>query len=211
VILLIVAAVLWLGLHIGVSGTPLRGAIVGAIGEKPFRGLFSLAALALLALLIYAFLNADTAFLWPTPAWLVAVTDVAMLLALVLLAAALIRPRGTARITRHPLMTAVGLWALMHLLANGNTSALVFFGTFLLTVLAGLPSQDAKLARRDPAAAAAQRAGTSVLPFAAILAGRNRLVLSEIGWVPPLVGLVAWAALLHLHPMLLGVPALPPW
>ena len=46
------------------------------------------------------------------------------------------------------------------------------------------------------------------LPFGAILAGRNRLVLSEIGWMPPVVGLILWAALLHFHRAVFGLPAL---
>ena len=40
--LLILAALIWLGIHIGVAGTPLRDALVTRIGEGPFRGLFSL-------------------------------------------------------------------------------------------------------------------------------------------------------------------------
>lgn len=215
--LLILAALLWLGLHVGVSGTRLRDALVGALGEQRFRGLFSVAALLLLALLIYAFHAAPGATLWVAPPWLVGIVDVAMLLALMLLAAGLIPARGTGegprgifRVTRHPLMSSLGLWSLVHILANGTTDALVFFGAFLLTVLLGLPASDAKFRRREPARAAAVLAATSAVPFAAILAGRNRLSLREIGWLPPLAGLIAWGLIAHLlHPWLLGVPALP--
>ena len=115
------------------------------------------------------------------------------------------------RITRHPMMNAGGLWSGAHLLANGDTAALVFFGTFLLTVLVGVPSQDAKLARRDPLKWADLRVSTSRLPFVAILAGRNRLAPGEIGWLPPIAGAIGWGALLYLHPLVIGVPALPAW
>lgn len=209
--LLIVAALLWLGLHIGVSGTSLRDRLVGALGERTFRAVFSLLALAFLALLAFAYRTAETRMFWYAPPWFVAVMDVVMLLALVLLAAAFLAPRGIARVTRHPLMSALGLWALMHLLANGDTASLVFFGTFLLTVLVGVPSQDAKLRRRDPAKAAELAATTSRLPFAAILAGRNRFAAAEIGWLAPLAGVVGWAVLIYLHPLVIGVPALPLW
>jgi len=216
--LLIVAALLWLGLHIGVSGTGVRATLVGALGEGRFKGGFSLLALALLVLLIVAYAKADTTPLWFAPPWFVAVVDVAMLAALVLLAAAVIKPRGAGdgprgifRVTRHPMMSAAGLWAGAHMLANGDTASLVFFGTFLLTVLFGLPSADAKLVRREPAKAAALHPQTSRMPFAAILAGRNRLVLAEIGWLPPVAGLIAWIALLALHPLVIGVPAVPVW
>jgi uncharacterized membrane protein len=68
-----------------------------------------------------------------------------------------------------------------------------------------MPSIDAKLARRAPAEWARLAAATSIIPFGAIAAGRNRLVLAEIGWIPPVVGLVAWAALLHFHRAIFGV------
>lgn len=219
---LALAALLWLAIHLGLSGTRLRDRAVATVGEKPFAGLFSLLALASLVLLILAYRGADTTPLWYAPGWLIGVIDALMLSAFVLLAAAAIpvrgkgrsaqgeEPRGIARVTRHPMMSAAALWAALHLLANGDSASLLFFGALLLTVLFGLPSIDAKFARRDPARAGALHAATSILPFAAIAAGRNRLVLAEIGWLPFAVGLVAWAAMLHLHPLLIGVPATPP-
>ncbi len=216
--LLIVGALLWLLVHIGLSGTPARDALVGALGERAFRGVFSLLALASLIVLIVGYGRADTIVLWVAPAWFVALVDAAMLVAAILLACALVKPRGAGdgprgilRVTRHPMMSAVGLWSGAHLLANGDSASLLFFGTFLLTVLVGLPSADAKAARRDPAAAAALQGVTSRLPFGAILAGRNRLVLAEIGWLAPLVGLVGWAVALHLHQWVVGVSPLPVW
>ena len=47
------------------------------------------------------------------------------------------------------------------------------------------------------------------MPFAAIAAGRNRLALSEFGWIAPLAGVVAWALVLHFHPAIFGVQAVP--
>jgi uncharacterized membrane protein len=215
---LVLAAVLWLAIHIGVSGTRLRAAAVGVVGERRFAGAFSVASVAALALLILAFRRADTVALWSAPPWLVAAVDAAMLVALLLFAASVIPPRGTGeaprgiiRVSRHPMLCSFGLWAGLHMLANGDTASLMFFGTFLVTVLAGIPSLDAKLARRDPARAEAVRRVTSRLPFAAIAAGRNRFAAAEIGWLPPLAGLLAWVALGLLHPLLFGVPAVPPW
>jgi uncharacterized membrane protein len=216
--LLIVAALAWLAVHIGLAGTPARAALIRALGEQRYRGVFSLLSLATLAFMIFAYRGAGTTPLWNAPAWLVAVVDAAMLLAFLLLAAALIKPRGVGdgprgifRVTRHPINAALGLWAGLHLLANGDSAAAVFFGAFLLTVLFGLPSTDARLARQDPERAAALHGATSRLPFLAILSGRNRLALGEIGWLAPLVGLLAWAAVLHLHQWAIGVSPLPVW
>ena len=60
-------------------------------------------------------------------------------------------PRGIQRVTRHPMLWSFALWSAVHIIGNGDTAALVFFGAFLVTALAGMPSIDAKLARRDPA------------------------------------------------------------
>jgi uncharacterized membrane protein len=220
--LLVLAGLIWLGLHIGVSGTRLRGSIVGAIGEPAFRGVFSLASLASLAFLIFAYNRADTRLLWAAPGWLLGLLDVAMLGACVLFVGSLSlanltmagterafgdEPRGMFRVTRHPMLCAFGIWAFVHLIASGDTASLVFFGTFLVTVLAGIPSIDAKLARRDPAKWAMLARTTSAVPFAAMLAGRNRFASAEIGWRSPVLGVLLWAVLLGLHPALIGVPA----
>ncbi len=92
------------------------------------------------------------------------------------------------------MLWSFAIWALVHMLGNGDAASMLFFGAFLVTALAGMPSIDAELARRDPEGWARLSAGTSILPFGAIAAGRNRLALREIGWVPPVVGLVLWAA-----------------
>lgn len=215
--LLILAALLWLGVHIGLSGTALRDVAVARVGAGAFAGVFSLLATLAMVLLIAAYATAGTEPLWVAPSWLIGLIDAAMLMAFILFAGAVIPPRGgaadgprgMARVTRHPMMCAFALWAGCHLLANGDSAGVVFFGAFLLTVLFGVPSIDAKFARREQAKAAALHAATSRLPFAAILAGRNRLVPAEIGWLPLVAGVAGWLALLWLHPHLFGVPALP--
>jgi uncharacterized membrane protein len=41
-----------------------------------------------------------------------------------------------------------------------------------------------------------------------VAAGRNHIVWRELAW-PALVGLLAWAAMLHLHPVVFGVSPIP--
>jgi uncharacterized membrane protein len=107
------------------------------------------------------------------------------------------------------MLWSFAIWAALHMLARGDGAALLFFGAFLVTALAGMPSIDAKLAQRDPAAWARLAATTSILPFGAIAAGRNRLVIGEIGWLPPALGLALWLLLLAwLHRALFGVAPL---
>src|SRR5262249_1108477 len=114
-------------------------------------------------------------------------------------------PRGIQRVTRHPMLWSFALWAAVHIIGNGDSAAIVFFGAFLVTALAGMPSIDAKLARRDPATWQALAAATSIVPFGAIVEGRNRSDPREMGWRVPLIGVVAWAVVLRLHPWLFGM------
>jgi uncharacterized membrane protein len=163
--------------------------------------------------------------LWSAPAWLRLILAAAMLPAFLFFAAGLLRnptavggealagqqARGIQRITRHPMLWSFALWALVHVIGNGDLASLIFFGTFAISAFLGMPSIDRKLAARNPAAAAELRAETSIIPFGAILAGRNRLVLAEIGWLALLLALLGWAALLHFHARFFGVPALLPF
>jgi len=221
--LLIAAALLWIVLHLGLAGTRLRDAVVRRMGDGPFRGLFSLLSAAALVFLVLAWAAAPTAPLWGTPLWLRWILVALMLVAFVLFVTSLSRnnptmvggersmtrePRGIQRVTRHPMLWSFALWALVHMAGNGDTAALLFFGAFLVTALAGMPSIDAKLARRDPAHWQALAAATSIVPFAAIVQGRNRYVAGEIGWLVPLIGVAAWAVVLYLHPTLFGVAPL---
>ena len=214
--LLGVTALLWVAVHIGISGTRLRDALVAKTGEGPFRGLFSVVTILTLALLIWAWGRSTTTQLWNAPAWLRWILVAVMLVAFVLFVASLRQrsptiigggsapPHGIQRVTRHPMLWSFALWAAVHIVGNGDTAAIVFFGTFLVVALAGMPSIDAKLAQRDPAAWRPLSAATSIVPFAAIADGRNRFMPREIGWLTLLIGVVAWAVLLYLHPWLFG-------
>ena len=106
--------------------------------------------------------------------------------------------RGMIRITRHPLMWAIMLWALSHILARGDVKSLVFFGSLLLVAGAGTLLMDAR--KRSNPDFVRFAAVTSNLPFVAILQGRNRLNLREIGWLRPLLGLALFYAVLTFHP-----------
>jgi uncharacterized membrane protein len=223
---LTLAALLWVGVHVGIAGTRLRGAIVARIGEGRFRGAFVVLSFAAIGFLAMSFNAAPTTPLWSAPPSLRWLLALAMLPAFVLFVASLAapnptavggeraaaasgEPRGIQRITRHPMLWSFAIWAAVHVLGNGNVASLLFFGAFLVTALVGMPSIDAKLSGRDPAAWARLAAATSILPFGAIAAGRNHFAPREIGWVPPVVALALWLVLLAwLHRAVFGVAPL---
>ena len=188
---LVAAAIVWVAVHIGVSGTRLRDGIVARIGEAPFRGLFVLASLGILAWLGWSFGAAGPVrLLWHAPRWLGVLMMLLLLPALLLLVGSLSAPNptsvtgaraldapnpatGVLRITRHPMLWAFALWGLVHLVVLGTLSAVVLSGAIIVTALAGMPSLDAKYARRRPDRWPAFAALTSRLPFVAIAQGRN--------------------------------------
>ena len=201
------ALALFVLLHLGVSATGLRTRIVAGIGEGPYRGLFSLVSLALLAWLVMGFgaMRADpfdplNENLWQPPPWLhwpaVAIVGFGFLLGVAGLLSpgptlagfesrALAQPepaRGALRITRNPFLWGVALWAMGHLLVNGERWAVMLFGALGAMVLFGARSIDRKGAARNPEAWAKFANATSNVPFEAILQGRNKLVLSELWW-----------------------------
>jgi uncharacterized membrane protein len=218
--MLILAALLWVAVHVGLAGTALRGRLVTRLGEGGFRLAFSLASVVTIVALVAGYNAAPTTPLWVGPDWLRWLLALVMLAAFILFAASLrgnptavggeaglaAEPRGIQRITRHPMLWSFALWAAVHVAANGDSASMVFFGAFLLTALVGMPSIDAKLARRRPQDWALLAAATSILPFGAVLAGRNRFVPAEL-WVPTAIGAGLWIVLLHLHPAVFGVPA----
>ncbi len=216
---LIIAALVWIALHLGLAGTTLRDAVVGRVGDQPFRVIFSVLSIVVLVVLVWAWRAATSTLVWVAPDWLRWVMVVAMLPAFILFVASVNGrnptmigpsgnvaqpPRGMIRVTRHPMLWSFAIWAGVHILGNGDTASIVFFGAFLITALAGMPSIDAKLARRDPNTWQALSAATSIVPFAAIAKGRNRFVPNEIGWLNPVIGVLAWIVLLIAHRWLFG-------
>jgi len=219
---LLLAAALFLLTHY-VASTPARAKLVAALGNHAYLGVYSLVAFATLGYLVWAYYRAPFAGLWYAPA-LRHVPLMVMPIAFFLIASALMTrnptavmqeqvlktaepARGILRITRHPLMWGIALWAASHMLARGDAAALVFFGTFLLLALTGTVLID----RRKRAALGEDwrrfAAVTSNVPFAAIVQGRNQLKVGEIGWSQPGAALALYALVLWLHPLLFGARA----
>jgi uncharacterized membrane protein len=85
----------------------------------------------------------------------------------------------------------------------------MFFGSFLLLSVLGTASIDAKRRRRDPEQWSGFASQTSNVPFAAILLGRNQLVLSEImGW-RQLVAIIVFLGVMFTHHLVFGVSPFP--
>jgi uncharacterized membrane protein len=223
---LILAALFFAGIHPLVSGTSVRARLVASIGEQRYRGLFSLLSLAGLVALILAYRAAPYMPVWSPPRGLRHAGALLMLAAFFfavvgLMSAgptavgreALLRSpepaRGLVRVTRHPFLVGVTLWAATHLLVRGDAAAMILFSTFLFLGLTG----PLRIDRRQHAIYGDdwQRfaAVTSAVPFAAILRGQNRLDLREIGAIRIGISLIVYVVFLFFgHQWLFGVAPL---
>jgi uncharacterized membrane protein len=219
---LVLAGAVWVLTHLGLSSTRLRALIAGAIGERGFQGIYSVVALVTLVWLVRTY-NATPQFdfLWgPDPALRMVPMIVMPFAFMFMLGGFMVRNptavgqeaqfkavgegSGLIRITRHPFQWSVVMWALAHIVANGDTASLVFFGSLGLVSLLGAPLIDRKKAQKMGADWEPFARATSNVPFAAILAGRNRFVPKEL-WLPALAGLLVFGAAHAGHKWLSGV------
>lgn len=218
---LVLATAAFLATHF-VSSMPLRGALVQSIGERVYTAVYSLAAFATLGWMIYAYGKAPVDPLWPG---LRLVPAVVMPIAFIFVVGGLLQKnptavgqgrfmagedpaRGMLRVTRHPMMWGLMLWAGAHVLARGDLKSLVFFGSFFLLAALGTLAIDARKARERGEDWKRFAGLTSNVPFAAIAQGRNRFDLGEIGLVTIVFGLILFGGFLLAHDWLFGAR---PW
>jgi uncharacterized membrane protein len=221
----ILAAVFFAAIHLGVAGTTLRDRIVGAIGQRAYQAVFSIASAAGLIWLVMAYRAAPYVPTWGMLQWWKPVAIVLMLPSVLLAVIGLTTPNptsvaqeekiarppeGIVRVTRHPFLTGVAIWAIVHLLGNGDLASLVFFAAFAVVALAGAASIDAKRRRLlGERAWQGFASRTSILPFAAIAAGRNSFDAGEIGLWRPVAAVAVYALMLGGHAHLIGVSPFP--
>lgn len=217
---LALAAAAWVLLHVLVAGT-FRPAIAGRTGEHAFRGLFSVLSVAGLGWLIWAYRGAPFVPLWDFGIGAQHLAKLLVFVACFLLVGSL-TPRnpnlagadlllkdqlpaeGLVRVTRHPMLWAFTFWAIAHVLANGHLAALLMFGAILVTAQNGMYSIDRKQRRRHGAAWDAFAAKTSLVPFLAILQGRNQFVFREYGLPRVAIACALFLILLYGHGYVIG-------
>ncbi len=154
---LFLSAIAFVATHFLLSH-PLRRPLIRSLGVGPFQGIYSLVALVTFAAMIhfYRVIGREPPLWVPGDAlWLVA--SLLMWLASILLAGSFFRnpalvgargpaggPTGVFRITRHPMMWSLALWAIVHLTIVATPKSLVLDGAILILALGGAAGQDAK-------------------------------------------------------------------
>lgn len=213
---LLLATIAFLALHF-VPSTPIRAGLVARLGQRPYLALYSAAAAVALVWMGWAYARAPRELLWE--GWRL-LPLVVMPFSLILIVAGYTTrnptavmqeralqsrepARGFVRITRHPLMWGIALWAGAHTLARGDVKSLIFFGGLLTLALLGTVLID----RRRSALGEDWRrfaAVTSNTPFLAIAQRRNRFVPGEMKFRVPLIAIVLYVVIFLLHPYVFG-------
>jgi uncharacterized membrane protein len=132
--LLILGLVLFLAVHTLTTMRETRAAVIGRLGEGPYKGLYSLVSAAGLVLIVWGFGSYRAQGyiqIWNPPAFLHPVALILLWFAFVALAAAYSPPSKIEATLRHPMLVAVKAWALSHLLVNGDLGSILLFGALL--------------------------------------------------------------------------------
>ncbi len=179
---LIAGMVIFFGVHIFSTFRTTREKVIQRLGEKPYKAGYALLAVAGFILIVIGVGKSEPMTLWEPAEWGRYAAVWFMPFAFISLAAAFI-PSNFQRFTAHPMLWGVTLWALLHLLANGDLTGLILFGGFGLYAVHAMSSQNARGARASQI---------------------KRPLLNDAAVV--VAGLILYGLFLKFHANLFGVP-----
>jgi uncharacterized membrane protein len=132
-VIMIVGLALFVASHAFITRRDARAALIARTGEVPYRILFSLVSIVAIVLIGWGFARYRAAGwidVWYPPAWTRHVAVALVWPAIVLVVAAYIQGNIKRRL-KHPMLVGIKLWALAHLIANGDLGSIILFGTIL--------------------------------------------------------------------------------
>ncbi|MGH8719687.1 MAG: NnrU family protein [Burkholderiales bacterium] len=184
--LLITGILLWSVVHLlpGVAGK-LKLNLIEKLGSGGYRGGFSALIVISIVCMVFGWRNTTPTILYSAAPELQTLTAVLVVIALVLFFSSRI-PTDVKRVIRHPQLTGVFIWAIAHLLVNGDSRSLVLFGGLGVWAIVEILVISRREVWIKPEAVGAKRS-----------------------LVPVLVGVIAWIVLVFAHPWIAGAPAMP--
>ena len=184
--ILILGLLVFIGTHCLSIARPARAGLVARLGEGGFKALYSAGSLLGLVLIVWGFslYRANgLVMLWTPPTWTRHLALTLMWFAFVALISGYTGPGRIVGWLRHPMLVAVKIWALAHLLANGDLGGLLLFGSLLAFAVVDR--------------IAVKRRGDLGRPRQASFLPGDAMALAG--------GTLAYVAMLFLHPYLIGV------
>ena len=187
--LLIFGLILFIGIHLLRVLVPgFRQSMIDRFGRPAWSAIYSVASIIALVVLVYGFdvARGDTGMLYSPPVWTAHIAVTLMLFATICLIAGFLPAGQIATKSKHPMVLAVKIWAIAHLMANGETSSVILFTAFLAW---GVILRIA-LKRRERAGELTRR------PF----------VSARYDAIAVVLGIVVWALMIwKIHALLIGV------
>lgn len=227
-LLLALACAFFLCIHLMISGTEAKELVIGKIGGWAYYTLFSLLSIGGFLWMCIAFFIAmgdrSNIVIWGAPLFLKIIALVVNFVAFLLIVLGLTTPSSTnllalhtmpdrpvygiSRVSRHPVLAGIGLWALIHLICNGNVASWLFFGTMLALSAIGANNIDRKREAMMGHVYASIKKRTSIIPFVAIIEGRTAFAPEELGIARVFLAASMFSVFLVLHEMLFIARAL---
>ena len=190
--ILIIGLVVFIATHVFATRRDTRAAVIARVGIVAYRGLFSAAAVIGVVLIVWGFgryLHTEYTQIWTPPTWMRHVTVALVWPAIILMTAGYLRGEIYRKL-KHPFLAGIKLWALAHLLSNGDLGGIILFGA----VLAWAVFDRISLKHRSDAGAPAIPTG-----------GVRNDVLAVV------VGTILYLALgFVFHPLFIGIPVFGP-
>ena len=197
---------------------PVKAYVVRKMGSRGFTAAYSALSLVMLGLLIWAAGHAPFVGLWGEASWHRPVVWLGMLITCLILAMAIGRPNpfsfggrnnaafdpaasGIVGYMRHPLLVALALWALLHLLMNGDLAHVLLFGTLSLFALLGQGLVDLRKKREFGAEQWVEMRNE-------LRQQRRRPAFTTHSILRLCAGLIVYLILVALHPLVIGQPVL---
>jgi uncharacterized membrane protein len=191
-LLLLLSLVLFIGWHLVPSLCPnIRECAIARFGKGAWHGLFGIVSLLSLILVMYAFGEARsvTGMLYTPPRGMAHLTILLMLFAMIFLVAAVLPAGHIASKSKFPVLVAVKLWALSHLVSNGEATSVLLFVSFLAWAVI------VRIIRK-------RRANPGMMAMKPFVSARYDLMAIVLG-------VLLWLAIIFkLHVLLIGVPVL---
>jgi uncharacterized membrane protein len=202
---LVVGLALFVVGHLFISIYAVHSRLLIMLGKNMYRLLHSGLAIISMALIVIGYGERPMEIFWVLPPVAMMAPVVIMPFALILLAGSMVSRPSIRRITRHPMLWGVFLWASAHLLANGDKGSVMLFGSMLCYAIVAQWMGDRKMRHTDPQGWAALRHRTSSIPLLALFAGRTVPGGRDKGLFAVVLGLLMYGALLYLHVYVSGV------
>lgn len=190
-LVLLLGLLVFLGVHsVRIVADDWRSATIARVGERPWKAVYALLSIVGFVLIVWGFSLArqQPVQLWMPPRGMRHLAALLTLIAFVLLAATYVPRNAIKARLHHPMVLSVKVWALAHLLANGNLAHVVLFGAFL-----------AWAALSFRAARARDRAAGTVYPAGTAAGTGITVVVGVAGWA--LFAFWAHGALIGIRPI----------